>query len=104
MRLLAVVIEDREDLHRPAVGFERVRGHGGELRGLSRGDALRVADPHEPAGDDTDPGIWSAGNANRPMTMVVSAAAAGVMAGAGVHGELAMTDLARAVDGGSARQ
>jgi len=38
------------------------------------------------------------------MTMVVSAAAAGVMAGAGVHGELAMADLARAVDGGSARQ
>lgn len=38
------------------------------------------------------------------MTMVVSAAAAGVMAGAGVHGELAMTDLARAVDGSGARQ
>ena len=50
------------------------------------------------------PGIWSAGNASQPMTMVVSAAAAGLMAGAGVHGELAMTDLARVVDGGSARQ
>ncbi|MFB6575689.1 hypothetical protein [Kocuria palustris] len=60
--------------------------------------------PTNPQGMTPIPGIWSAGNANQPMTMVVSAAAAGVMAGAGVHGELAMADLARAVDGGSARQ
>lgn len=44
------------------------------------------------------PGVWAAGNASQPMAMVSAAAASGVTAGAGVHGELLMADLAVAVE------
>ena len=35
MRLLAVEVEDRKDLHRSAVDADPVRGHGRELRSLA---------------------------------------------------------------------
>jgi thioredoxin reductase len=42
-------------------------------------------------------GVWAAGNASEIMGMVATSAAAGVMTGAAVHGDLATADLAQAV-------
>lgn len=53
--------------------------------------------PADPRGMTAVPGVWAAGNTSNPMAMVTAAAASGVMAGSGVHGDLAMSDLARAV-------
>ncbi len=55
--------------------------------------------PSDPQEKTTVPGVWAAGNANQPMSMVVGAAAAGVMTGAAVHGDLAFADLEGAVAG-----
>lgn len=43
------------------------------------------------------PGVFTAGNAGQPMTMVVAATASGVTTGSAVHGSLAFADLAAAV-------
>lgn len=51
----------------------------------------------DPRGQTAVPGVWAAGNASELSAMVVASATAGLMAGAAIHGELAMTDLARAV-------
>ncbi|WP_449278826.1 NAD(P)/FAD-dependent oxidoreductase [Leucobacter sp. GX24907] len=53
--------------------------------------------PADPRGMTPVPGIWAAGNAGNPMAMVVASAAAGVSAGAGVHGDLCFADLDRNV-------
>lgn len=53
--------------------------------------------PADPRGMTPVPGIWTAGNAGNPMAMVVASAAAGVSAGAGVHGDLCFADLDRSV-------
>ena len=50
----------------------------------------------DPRGATAVPGVWAAGNAAEPMAMVAASAASGVMAGAAVHGDLAVADLARA--------
>ncbi len=54
--------------------------------------------PTDPRGMTEVPGIWAAGNASAPMAMVTASAASGVMAGAAVHGDLAMADLNRSVE------
>ncbi|ACZ20303.1 thioredoxin reductase [Sanguibacter keddieii DSM 10542] len=51
----------------------------------------------DPRGATAVPGVWVAGNTGDLMAMVVAAAASGVMAGAAVHGDLAVADLAKAV-------
>lgn len=52
----------------------------------------------DPRGQTTVPGVWAAGNAADLTAMVVASSAAGVVAGAAVHGDLAARDLARAVE------
>ena len=66
---------------------------GGEKTTSPFGEQV-VADPR---GATAVPGVWVAGNSGDLMAMVVAAAASGVMAGAAVNGDLAATDLARAV-------
>lgn len=51
----------------------------------------------DPRGATAVPGVWAAGNASEIMAMVSTSAAAGVMAGSAVHGDLAFADLATAV-------
>ena len=51
----------------------------------------------DPRGATAVPGVWVAGNTGDLMAMVVAAAASGVMAGAAVHGDLAVADLTKAV-------
>ncbi|GGF42035.1 NAD(P)/FAD-dependent oxidoreductase [Subtercola lobariae] len=52
----------------------------------------------DPRGQTSVPGVWAAGNASDLSAMVVASAAAGLMAGAAIHGDLAMSDLARTVN------
>lgn len=51
----------------------------------------------DPRGQTSVPGVWAAGNASDLSAMVVPSAAAGLFAGAALHGDLAMSDLAEAV-------
>lgn len=51
----------------------------------------------DPRGMTAIPGVWAAGNAANPMAMLMVATAAGVTAGAAVHGDLTFADLGRAV-------
>ncbi len=53
--------------------------------------------PADPRGATAVPGVWAAGNSSDLMAQVGASAAAGVMAGAGIHGELAAADAAAAV-------
>ncbi|WP_454041870.1 NAD(P)/FAD-dependent oxidoreductase [Cellulosimicrobium sp. Marseille-Q8652] len=53
--------------------------------------------PADPRGATSVPGVWAAGNSSDLMAQVGASAAAGVMAGAAIHGELATTDVAAAV-------
>ena len=53
--------------------------------------------PSDPRGATAVPGVWAAGNSSDLMAQVGASAAAGVVAGAGIHGELAVTDAAAAV-------
>ncbi|MFF8805325.1 NAD(P)/FAD-dependent oxidoreductase [Streptomyces omiyaensis] len=51
------------------------------------------------AGRTSVPGVWAAGNVTGPAEQVVNAAGAGYRAGAVLHGELLMGDLAARADG-----
>ena len=51
----------------------------------------------DPRGATAVPGVWAAGNAADLAAMIAVAAAAGVTAGAAVHSDLAVADLARRV-------
>ena len=66
---------------------------GGERTTTPFGEQIAA----DPRGATAVPGVWVAGNAGDLMAMVVAAAASGVLAGAAVHGDLAVADLARAV-------
>ncbi|MBD7993964.1 NAD(P)/FAD-dependent oxidoreductase [Arthrobacter sp. Sa2CUA1] len=59
----------------------------------SIGTALTV----NPMGATDVPGIYAAGNLAAPMAQVIGAAAAGLMAGAAINGDLIMEDTALAV-------
>ncbi|TQL41988.1 thioredoxin reductase [Homoserinimonas aerilata] len=59
--------------------------------------------PTDPRGATAVPGVWAAGNSSDSMAMITAAAAAGVMAGGAVHGDLALADLAAAVSSRSSR-
>ncbi|MFI8423804.1 NAD(P)/FAD-dependent oxidoreductase [Streptomyces sp. NPDC085479] len=48
------------------------------------------------------PGVWAAGNVTGPAEQVVNAASAGYRAGAVLHGDLLMSDLAARAAGGAA--
>lgn len=54
--------------------------------------------PADPRGLTAVPGVFATGNASQPMAMVVASAAAGVTTGTAVHGDLAFSDLKRAVE------
>jgi thioredoxin reductase len=52
----------------------------------------------DPTGATTVPGVWVAGNVADPFAQVVASAAAGLMAGAAINGDLVADDTARAVE------
>ncbi|WP_265521654.1 NAD(P)/FAD-dependent oxidoreductase [Oerskovia flava] len=54
--------------------------------------------PVGPRGETTVPGVWAAGNTSDLSAMVGAAAAAGVMAGAGINAELVQEDAQRAAE------
>ncbi len=54
--------------------------------------------PVEPMGKTCVPGVYAAGNVADPMAQVVVAAGQGLTAAAAIHGDLMMTDTARAVE------
>jgi thioredoxin reductase len=53
--------------------------------------------PAEPTGATAVPGIWVAGNVTALMAQVIGSAAAGLMAGAAINGDLVMDDTRLAV-------
>lgn len=67
------------------------------LGGAGVDDPFGVRIPADPRGMTAVPGVWAAGNASDPMGTLAASTAAGVGAGAAVHGDLAFADLARAV-------
>lgn len=67
------------------------------LGGVIESSPLGSSIPTDPRGATAVPGVWAAGNTAQPMAMVGAASASGVMAGAGLHGELAMAELEREV-------
>ncbi|ADB33802.1 FAD-dependent pyridine nucleotide-disulphide oxidoreductase [Kribbella flavida DSM 17836] len=64
-----------------------------EIRGVVIGTAVDAG----PGGTTDVPGVWVAGNVTEPMAQVISAAAAGLAAGAGINAELVAEDTRRAV-------
>jgi thioredoxin reductase len=58
-----------------------------------RGHLIGQAVPAEPGGATSVPGVWVAGNVTDPMAQVVSAAAAGLMAGAAINADLIEQDV-----------
>jgi thioredoxin reductase len=53
--------------------------------------------PAEPTGATAVPGVWVAGNVTAPMAQVIGSAAAGLMAGAAINGDLVADDTRAAV-------
>ncbi len=68
-----------------------------ELGGEPAATTLGRHIPADPLGGTAVPGVFTAGNAGEPMTMLVASAASGVTTGSAVHGQLAAADLADAV-------
>jgi thioredoxin reductase (NADPH) len=58
--------------------------------------------PAEPTGATAVPGVWVAGNVTALMAQVIGSAAAGLMAGAAINGDLVLDDTRAAV--GAARE
>jgi thioredoxin reductase len=53
--------------------------------------------PADPVGATAVPGVWVAGNVTALMAQVIGSAAAGLMAGAAINGDLVMEDTRAAV-------
>ena len=67
---------------------------GGERMSTPFGEQIAATDAR---GATPVPGVWVAGNVSELAAMIATSAAAGVMVGAAVHGDLAVADLAQAV-------
>jgi thioredoxin reductase len=63
-----------------------------------RGVVVGTAVDSDPTGATDIPGVWVAGNVTDPMGQVITSAAAGLMAGAAINGDLIAEDTRRAVD------
>ena len=78
---------------------ELLAGLGLEAEERERdGVPFASAVPAGPTGATTVPGVWVAGNVADPMAQVLVAAAAGLMAGAHITGDLAEEETRRAVE------
>jgi len=53
--------------------------------------------PADPVGATAVPGVWVAGNVTALMAQVIGSAAAGLMAGAAINGDLVLEDTRAAV-------
>ncbi|MBD8043854.1 NAD(P)/FAD-dependent oxidoreductase [Arthrobacter sp. Sa2BUA2] len=101
VRLASGEVEARDAV----VVFSRLSARAGYLAGLGVipaeqfagetpiGTALTV----NPMGATEVPGVYAAGNLAAPMAQVIGSAAAGLMAGAAINGDLIMEDTALAV-------
>jgi thioredoxin reductase (NADPH) len=65
-----------------------------EINGVVLGKAV----DSDPMGASEVPGVWVAGNVTDPMIQVISAAAAGLMAGAAINANLVMAETQQAVE------
>jgi thioredoxin reductase len=61
------------------------------------GHVIGTRVPADPTGATAVPGVRVAGNVTDPMAQVIAAAAAGLMAGAAIHGDLIAEETAAAV-------
>ncbi|BCJ51272.1 thioredoxin reductase [Actinoplanes sp. NBRC 14428] len=100
-RLTGVRLTDGRFVARDAlVSMSRLNANADPLRALglqaTENDfgAAVIADP---TGRTPVPGVWVAGNVTDPMAQVVSAAAAGLQAGAMLNSDLITEEVARAV-------
>lgn len=62
------------------------------------GQVVGRAVPADPTGASTVPGVWLAGNVTDVTAQAIASAAAGLMAGAALNGDLVMEDTRRAVE------
>jgi SAM-dependent methyltransferase len=106
-RLTGVRLADGTVVEREAVVVSPLFTARGELLaelGLEAETVLREgvpfasAVPAGPTGATTVPGVWVAGNVTDPAAQVIVAAAAGLMAGAHITGDLGEEDTRRAVE------
>ena len=103
---LSGVVLDREVIPRQALAVTtRVRAQAEVLADLGlgtdpllvRGAELGVGVPADAAGATGVPGVWVAGNVTDPMDQLVTAAAAGLRAGAAINADLVAEEAAQAV-------
>ncbi|MDN3481958.1 NAD(P)/FAD-dependent oxidoreductase [Arthrobacter sp. APC 3897] len=102
VRLANGDLQDRDVL----VVFSRLEARAGYLAGLGivpadqyMGDVVYgTAVSADPAGTTSVPGVYAAGNLTAPSAQVMAAAAAGLMAGAAINGDLVAEDTARSVE------
>ncbi|MQY02664.1 methyltransferase domain-containing protein [Actinomadura macrotermitis] len=84
----------------------RLTARGGVLESLGlkpeevqiEGHVIGEAVPTGPAGATAVPGVWAAGNVTDPFAQVITAAAAGLAAGAAINADLVAADTRAAVD------
>ncbi|SCE08515.1 MULTISPECIES: NAD(P)/FAD-dependent oxidoreductase [unclassified Streptomyces] len=62
------------------------------------GEVIGTYIPTDPVGATEAPGVWAAGNVTRLMEQVIGAAAAGLMAGSAINGDLIAEDTRNAVE------
>ncbi|WP_179206772.1 FAD-dependent oxidoreductase [Microbacterium esteraromaticum] len=100
-RVRAVEMEDGSLFDADAVVVSprfNVRTELYEMLGGIAGEGMFGAEiPVDPRGQTAVSGVWVAGNAGQPMAMVVASSASGMMTGAAVHGDLALSELNAAV-------
>ncbi len=99
--LRSVVLEDGHEFEQDALVVAPRFVARGELYEQLGGTLTRqptgVFLPAAPGGRTDVPGVWVAGNSADLTATVAVSAAAGATAGAGIHGELMMEDVAAAV-------
>ncbi|GAA3392999.1 NAD(P)/FAD-dependent oxidoreductase [Cryptosporangium minutisporangium] len=79
--------------------LDGLAGLGLPVEELARdGHVIGTYVPGDPMGKTTVPGVWIAGNVSLPPGQVISAAAAGTMAGAAINMDLVAADTRRAVE------
>jgi thioredoxin reductase len=103
-RLTAVRLADGAGVPRRAlVVAPQLSARLGPLTGLGLvaaplerdGKVLATRLVADPTGKTEVPGIWAAGNVTDPMAQLIAAAAAGLMAGAAINGDLIEEEVAR---------
>ncbi|GAA0922761.1 NAD(P)/FAD-dependent oxidoreductase [Kribbella koreensis] len=106
-KLTGVRLEGGRVIPRQALAVQtRLEARADFLTGLGlktsaregRGVVVGTTVDADPTGATDVPGVWVAGNVTDPMGQVVTSAAAGLMAGAAINGDLIVEDTRQAVE------